>query len=1060
MSDPVRVLAFGWYGAGNVGDELLLGTLKQWCVEKEAQVTALSMNPTHTRHLHQIDAVDAYDLQAVASAMQQADLFVLGGGGLFQTHHAFTISALYSYSPGDISAYARPVLMARQMGIPTLLWAQGVGPLDGDDARQIVRDIFANATHASVRDEGSRALLSEIGVDRELVIAPDPVWAYPVPANDQPKSATAGRLALVLRPWPVVSGWEDAFIEALEAAVSPDEYTLVWVPFQSVDVPQRSGSDIPFIGSLMQRLGKAYRHEMVDLHDPADVVKVLGSCEKVVSMRLHAQILSLKLGKPTLCVEYDEKMSAVSEMAGVPAGLRLAVDSPKEIWASKFKAWMGSGGATADVAIKGLERLSSSALRHREVIHAAIEGSSERLQDKHWRAQDFDWLRAWRDGLLHADVIARDGQIAALHQVLSQRDENMSNAVRTISERDSEVASLKRYLSEREQSISEQSLRIASLEQVSEERSSRIASLEQVSEERNLRIASLEQVSEERRTRLTSLQQSLDERDSRIGLQQQALDEQGAQISSLQQSVAERSSLVAGLRSELSTHQEAMRNLDSRAKELQSQLDLGEQELRTASNANETLLRDRAELARREALLKSELGAIQASLSWRMTHPVRFLRALFVLPGAERQKLIYSAARSSYWSLPEPLRHGLKRLRHRVVSKHRQSQPHDAPALPAPELSYAFDWVDLANAAAKIAIVPSAFEFDELANQRPINLAKYLAANGFTVIFAAWQWSRGELLNKSGTQVHPGVWQVDLYDMLDRASSLDTRKEKDSMYFITLPAPNLVLVQRDLRQRGLSISYDIMDEWEEFARVGQAPWFSSGAEREAVLLADAVTAVSPPLARKFADLRGDIKVVGNGYSPSILGGEQHLLCARKARQAGAPVRIGYFGHLTDAWFDWNIVLSAARQMPEATFEIIGYGEPEWVHAAAAKVPNLHLLGKVQPSELWRHTQFWHVALAPFIPGPLATAIDPIKVYEYLYFGLPVVCTGIPHLSSFPSVQVVDGPDSFVQACLELSQATPDYEAMQESLAHSTWQARFDALLNALHSNGLRSLYAT
>lgn len=1001
MSRPVRVLAFGWYGAGNVGDELLLRTLKQWCAEKDAHVTALSIDPTNTGRIHQIDTIDVHDLPAVARAMQQSDLFVLGGGGLFQTHYDFTIPALYSYSFGDISAYARPALMAHQMGVPTLLWAQGVGPLDGADAQQIVKDLFANASRVSVRDESSRALLSNIGVDRDVVVAPDPVWAYPVPGVDERGARSTGRLAMVLRPWPFASGWEDAFIEALKETVPPDAHTLVWFPFQPLDVPLRSASDTPFIESLMQRLGGAYRQELVDLQDPSGVVQALAACDKVAGMRLHAQILSLKLRKPTLCLEYDQKMSSVSEMAGVPGELRLMVDSPKDAWRSAFAAWMASEGPQDDAVVQRLDRLSSEALRHRDVLHAAIEEAAARPRSTQWQAQDFDWLRAWGDVVLHGAVTERDGRIVGLQQSLAERDSELVGLQQSLAERDSQ---------------------------------------------------------------LETLAQSLGERNSRIDTLEQSVGEQGSIIDALQQSLIERDALVSGLRHDVAVHLDSLRSLDARAGQLQAQLTsaghqlaLKEQELAVARSDGEMLLRDRSALMQRESRLKAELGAIESSLSWRMTHPLRFAKALIVLPRAQRRELVYSATRSLYWSLPEPLRHALSGLRHRVVPRLRQGQP-IAPTSSVAEMSYAFDWVGLANASAKVAIVPSAFEFDELANQRPINLAKYLAANGFTVIFAAWQWSRGESLMKSGTQVHPGVWQVDLYDMVDRVGSLDARKDGDSLYFITLPAPVLVLAHRELRQRGLSIVYDILDEWEEFARVGQAPWFTAGAEREAVLVADAVTAVSPPLAEKFADLRTDIQVIGNGYSPAVLGLE-HSLCARNARQAGMPVRIGYFGHLTDAWFDWETVLSAARQMPDTTFEIIGYGEPEWVREAATQLPNLRLLGKVQPSELWRHAQFWHVALAPFKPGPLASAIDPIKVYEYLYLGLPVVCTGIPHLCSFPSLRVVDGPDALVRACRELAGATPDYAAMQDSLSHATWQGRFDALIDAVQPNGLRSLYA-
>lgn len=458
-------------------------------------------------------------------------------------------------------------------------------------------------------------------------------------------------------------------------------------------------------------------------------------------------------------------------------------------------------------------------------------------------------------------------------------------------------------------------------------------------------------------------------------------------------------------------------------------------------------------------VVSNQLAQQTSSLSWRITHPLRFVRALLVGSRTQRRELVYSAMRSSYWRLPERARHRLTWLRERLARRHTNSVV-SAQCHPATEMTTTFDWVALADSAVKLAIVPCAFEFDELVNQRPINLAKYLADRGYKVVFVAWQWHRGEVLSRSGTEVHPGIWQIGLYDLVDHAASIGRRRDSESLFIVTLPAPILVRMHESMRARALAIVYDILDEWEEFSKVGQAPWFDSALEDEIVMAADVVVAVSSPLAAKFSDLRGDIHVIGNGYKPDILGLE-HARCASGARSSVSLVRIGYFGHLTDSWFDWGVVLAAARAMPDAKFELIGYGEPEWARRAADDLPNVALLGKVPPARLWEYAQHWHVALVPFRPGPLGEAVDPIKIYEYLYFGLPTVCTGIPHLASLPAVRVVEGVSEFVGACRELARAELDYQEIELSLSRATWSARFDALLQAVTDGaGIRSLYVT
>jgi len=180
-----KVLVFGFYGEGNLGDELLLNILLQWTQNLEVEIISLSVNPAHTSNVHGIRSFSAYDLPQVAAVMMDSSLFVLGGGGLFQDHHKFTLPALYGFNIDDISVYARPVLMANQMGVPTLLWAQGVGPLTHRRSQQIVSEIFNLATYVALRDEESFTLLKSLGVSRQILVAPDPCWAYPFPTLHQ-----------------------------------------------------------------------------------------------------------------------------------------------------------------------------------------------------------------------------------------------------------------------------------------------------------------------------------------------------------------------------------------------------------------------------------------------------------------------------------------------------------------------------------------------------------------------------------------------------------------------------------------------------------------------------------------------------------------------------------------------------------------------------------------------------------------------------------------------------------------------------------------------------------
>lgn len=510
--------------------------------------------------------------------------------------------------------------------------------------------------------------------------------------------------------------------------------------------------------------------------------------------------------------------------------------------------------------------------------------------------------------------------------------------------------------------------------------------------------------------------------------------EHADRLAQLVDEVAAKDARISGLELERAGHVEKTNGLAKAMLERDAQI--------TRMGQDITLAQSQISSLQHEAQRSAEaINGFINSRSWRVTRPLRATRRFFnaISDASERYQLL----KSIYWKLPEALRSRLSSYRYRYVARNLHVREAGAPvpshAMPDPE------WVMAANAAQKTAIIPCGFEFDELVNQRPINAAKYFSQHGYTVIFIAWQWSRGERLSKPSGQVWPGVYQVPLYEFVDFEKSLAYRKV-DALYLLTMPARVLADLVPSLRGRGYSIVYDVMDEWEEFHRSGQAPWFERDVERNLVLQSDVVSAVAPALIEKFSMIRDDIQLLGNGYSVNILG-EGFRGIAGKDHQG--PLKVGYFGHLTDAWFDWRVVFALAQAHPEIQFELIGYGEPEWVRERVLQVENVKLLGKVHPKELNVHVRRWKYGIIPFMEGKLAQAVDPIKIYEYLYFGLPSFVTGIEHLASYPNVAFAKSADATHAFGRFLEAGKSEDANLEDFLAKTTWDARFAQLQDCL-----------
>ena len=480
-----------------------------------------------------------------------------------------------------------------------------------------------------------------------------------------------------------------------------------------------------------------------------------------------------------------------------------------------------------------------------------------------------------------------------------------------------------------------------------------------------------------------------------------------------------------------------------------------DEEITTLNRTVADLDRQIADLTYSLRIADTRCNELMASTSWRITLPLRMAKPLLKVFTHDSAR--YSLFKSMYWRLPERLRILLNKQRHKFVSKRLRTAIRHASSPASDHLrdsKIETSWVARAKKFDKIAVIPCGFEFDEIVNQRPINAAKHYSSRGFLVLYIAWQWSPDDVLSKGCGEVFPNVIQVPLYEFLSSYQSLSLENTLGH-YVITMPARQFVNMTDAWRSKGGILIYDIMDEWEEFSRVGQAPWYEKTTEDQLVLAADFVFAVSPALSRKFSHIRTDISIIGNGYSPSVLGTESKGVAGAVV---GNSVVIGYFGHLTDAWFDWDLLFFVAAQAPYYEFEIIGYGEPDWVRRKINKFTNIKLLGKIHSADLHSYVCRWSVGIIPFVNSKLASAVDPIKIYEYLFFGLPSVVTGIDHLRTYPKTYLAEKSNMLDKISNAISDNSSE-GTLEEFLKETTWECRFDSLLGIVSAKKrLSALY--
>lgn len=228
------------------------------------------------------------------------------------------------------------------------------------------------------------------------------------------------------------------------------------------------------------------------------------------------------------------------------------------------------------------------------------------------------------------------------------------------------------------------------------------------------------------------------------------------------------------------------------------------------------------------------------------------------------------------------------------------------------------------------------------------------------------------------------------------------------------------------RIQGGRIGYDCMDLHQGF--LGETEMDES--ERILLRTADFVVASSSYLQQKIGAMGRDVHLIRNGceYSAFSTIGPQP--------KAHIPVA-GYVGAVEE-WFDMDLVVSIARKLPGWRFVIIGATLGCNIDRAR-RMRNIKFVGEVPYEQVPAQLARFDVCMIPFKITELIKATNPVKVYEYLAAGRPVVATPIPELMVLgDKVAIASTADEFaaklqkgLQVCSEITDKWRHWAATQD-----------------------------
>lgn len=320
-----RVVIYGWYGIPNVGDEAILASIIADLrrLAPQLHITVFSYYPDHTLKHHDVDsALCALPILTreqkvqIRKELTKADLFILGGGGMFHTH-------------SGRHPWLNRLALAKLLGCKTMLYVVGIDPSSTAKARwRLIWRLFSRfADLITVRDEGSQNLLLQAGVRKPITVIPDPVFRLiPSPVHKTKKilQRTLGdfqgpiiSFGVGMPPYRFGPIERFKYVEIMAKAgdyvVENFNARVLLVPYDIQ--PGRDRELCLEVLGMMQSRERGY--VLLEEHTPNDILALNDYIDLSICTRFHSLVFAIMSNTPFVSIIYQQKVEELLKEANL-----------------------------------------------------------------------------------------------------------------------------------------------------------------------------------------------------------------------------------------------------------------------------------------------------------------------------------------------------------------------------------------------------------------------------------------------------------------------------------------------------------------------------------------------------------------------------------------------------------------------------------------------------------------------------------------------------------------------------------------------------------------------
>ncbi len=250
--------------------------------------------------------------------------------------------------------------------------------------------------------------------------------------------------------------------------------------------------------------------------------------------------------------------------------------------------------------------------------------------------------------------------------------------------------------------------------------------------------------------------------------------------------------------------------------------------------------------------------------------------------------------------------------------------------------------------------------------------------------------------------------------------------------------------------------YDCVDRHSAYGGL-MDPELVDRMELELAAKTDMTFATAQGLAERLREAQSATRCIPNGADfDRFVQASQPQPMPEDLKEIPKPI-FGFVGALQPC-IAYSYIEAAAKARPDWSFVLIGNEKPGADLAELKKLSNVHFLGLRKNAELPRYLAHFDACLNLFASGDLSKDVSPLKFYEYLATGKPIVSTMQPDQVLFygPLIHIAGSETEFVACCQEALADTQPERALARIAAGKdcSWDRRVEQICQVLRQKGI------